>query len=162
MFDRGQTSLSSAGVVIAGFALGGLIYTATISRVLPKLGARGAMITGAGLAGFPLMAMALSSAWKLQFALLLLMGWGFSLLHGCLQIFASDLSVDTRAVAMSFHVFFYSMGQTVGPITYGCGLDHLGKLPTLLVAGSIMTALGLACALLLERPDVADRLKSVV
>lgn len=162
MFDRGQTSSSTAGVVIAGFALGGLIYTATISRVLPRLGARGAMITGAGLAGFPLMATALGSAWKLQFAILLLMGWGFSLLHGCLQVFASDLSVDTRAVAMSFHVFFYSMGQTIGPIIYGCGLDHLGKMPTLFVAGGIMAALGLACALLLEPRDVADRHKSVV
>lgn len=162
MFDRGQTSSSTAGVVIAGFALGGLIYTATISRVLPRLGARAAMITGAGLAGVPLMAMALGSAWKLQFAILLLMGWGFSLLHGCLQVFASDLSVKTRAVAMSFHVFFYSMGQTIGPIIYGCGLDHLGKVPTLFVAGSIMTALGLACALLLEPRGVADRPKSVV
>lgn len=162
MFDRGQTSSSTAGLVIAGFALGGLIYAATISRVLPRLGARGAMITGAGLAGSPLMAMALGSAWQLQFAILLLMGWGFSLLHGCLQVFASDLSVDTRAVAMSFHVFFYSMGQTIGPIIYGCGLDHLGKVPTLFVAGSIMTVLGLACALLLEPSDVADRQNSVV
>lgn len=162
MFDRGQTSSSTAGVVIAGFALGGLIYTATISRVLPRLGARGAMITGAGLAGFPLMAMAIGSAWKLQFAILLLMGWGFSLLHGCLQVFASDLSVDTRAVAMSFHVFFYSMGQTVGPIIYGVGLDHLGKVPTLFVAGSIMTALGPECALLLEPRDIADRHNSIV
>lgn len=162
MFDRGQTSSSTAGLVIAGFALGGLIYTATISRVLPRLGARGAMITGAGLAGFPLMAMALGSAWKLQFALLLLMGWGFSLIHGCLQVVASNLSVDTRAVAMSFHVFFYSMGQTVGPIIYGVSLDHLGKVPTLFVAGSIMTALGLACALLLEPRDVANPHRSVV
>lgn len=162
MFDRGQTSSSTAGVVIAGFALGGLIYTATISRVLPRLGARGAMITGAGLAGVPLMAMAFGSAWKLQFAILLLMGWGFSLLHGCLQVFASDLSVDTRGVGMSFHVFFYSMGQSIGPIIYGFGLQHLGKVPTLFVAGGIMTALGLACALLLEPRDVADRPKSVV
>lgn len=162
MFDRGQTSSSTAGLVIAGFALGGLIYTATISRVLPRLGVRRAMITGAGLAGFPLMAMALGSAWKLQFALLLLMGWGFSLIHGCLQVFASNLSVDTRAVAMSFHVFFYSMGQTIGPIIYGVSLDHLGKVPTLFVAGSIMTALGLACALLLEPRYVANRHRSGV
>ena len=152
MFDRGQASSSTAGIVIAGFALGGLIYTVTISRVLPKLGVRGAMIAGAGLVGLQLVAMAFGSDWKLQFVILLLMGWGFSLIHGCLQVFASDLSVNTRAVAMSFHVFFYSMGQTVGPIVYGVGLRYLGKFPTLLVSACIMAVLGLACALLLESP----------
>jgi MFS transporter, DHA1 family, inner membrane transport protein len=153
MSDRGQASSSTAGIVIGGFAVGGLIYTATISRVLPRLGVRGAMIAGAGLVGLQLVALAFGSVWKLQFANLLLMGWGFSLIHGCLQVFASELSVNTRAVAMSLHVFFYSMGQTVGPIVYGFGLSSLGRPATLLVAASVMTTLGLACALLLKTPE---------
>jgi predicted MFS family arabinose efflux permease len=152
MVDRGQTSSSIAGIVIAGFAAGGLIYTTTISHVLPRLGVKRAMIVGSGLVGLQLAMMAFGASWKVQFVLLLLMGWGFSLIHGCLQVFASELSVTTRAVAMSLHVFFYSMGQTVGPIAYGFGLRYFGKLPTLLVSAGIMAVLGLACALLLETP----------
>src|SRR5581483_10923705 len=36
LFDLGETSLSIAGIVIAGFAVGGLFYTMTVSRFLPR------------------------------------------------------------------------------------------------------------------------------
>lgn len=41
LFELGQTSLSIAGIVIAGFAVGGLFYTLTVSRLLPWLGVKG-------------------------------------------------------------------------------------------------------------------------
>src|SRR6202023_630364 len=41
LFDLGETSLSIAGVVIAGFAVGGLVYTLTASRLLPTIGVNG-------------------------------------------------------------------------------------------------------------------------
>ena len=49
------------------------------------------------------------------------------MIHGCLQVFASELSVEARATALSLHSFFFFMGQTVGPIAYGFGLLHGGK-----------------------------------
>ena len=79
------------------------------------------------------------------------MGWGFYTIHGCLQVFASELSVEARATAMSLHSFFFFMGQTVGPIAYGFGIQNVGKLPTLLTSAAIMIALGFACAQLLRR-----------
>jgi len=86
----------------------------------------------------------------------LLMGWGFYTIHGCLQVFASELSVEARATAMSLHSFFFFMGQTVGPIAYGFGLQNLGKRPTLLTSAVIMVALGFACAQLLRQKRPAD------
>jgi predicted MFS family arabinose efflux permease len=87
----------------------------------------------------------------------LFMGWGFYTIHGCLQVFASELSVEARATAMSLHSFFFFMGQTVGPIAYGFGIQNVGKLPTLLTSAAIMVALGFACARLLrqKRPEDA-------
>ena len=41
LFELGETSLSIAGIVIAGFAVGGLFYTLTVSRFLPALGVKG-------------------------------------------------------------------------------------------------------------------------
>ncbi|MGC7491028.1 hypothetical protein AB5N61_22670, partial [Xanthomonas citri pv. citri] len=46
LFDLGEKSLSIAGIVIAGFAVGGLLYTFTVSRMLPRLGVKGMMIAG--------------------------------------------------------------------------------------------------------------------
>jgi predicted MFS family arabinose efflux permease len=156
LFDLGETSLSIAGIVIAGFAVGGLLYTMTISRFLPRLGVNGMMITGASLVGLQLAAIAFGPGWKIQVSCLLLMGWGFYMIHGCLQVFASELSVEARATALALHSFFFFMGQTVGPIAYGFGLQHAGKTATLLTSAVIITALGVACARLLRQRPPAD------
>jgi predicted MFS family arabinose efflux permease len=156
LFDLGETSLSIAGIVIAGFAVGGLFYTMTVSRFLPRLGVKGMMIAGASLVALQLAATAFGPVWKLQFASLLMMGWGFYMIHGCLQVFASELSVEARATALSLHSFFFFMGQTVGPIAYGFGIQHAGKVPTLLAAAAVMVALGFACARLLRQSRPAD------
>ena len=84
------------------------------------------------------------------------MGWGFYMIHGCLQVFASELSVEARATALSLHSFFFFMGQTVGPITYGFGIKNVGKVPTLLTSAVVMIALGMACARLLRQTRLAD------
>ena len=156
LFDLGEKSLSIAGIVIAGFAVGGLFYTLTVSRFLPRLGVNGMMISGAALVGLQLAAIAFGPGWKIQVTCLLLMGWGFYMIHGCLQVFASELSVEARGTAMSLHSFFFFMGQTVGPIAYGFGIQHAGKTTTLLTAAVIITTLGFACARLLRQRPPAD------
>lgn len=156
LFDLGEVRLSIAGIVIAGFAVGGLFYTMTVSRFLPRLGMRGMMVAGASLVGLQLAAVAFGPDWRVQLACLLLMGWGFYMIHGCIQVFASELSVEARATALSLHSFFFFMGQTFGPIAYGFGLEKAGKIPTLLTAAAIMIALGFACARLLRQRRPAD------
>jgi len=156
LVDLGEPSLSIAGLVIAGFAIGGLFYTLTVSRFLPRLGVRGMMISGATLVGLQLVAVGFGPIWKIQFLNLLLMGWGFYMIHGCLQVFASELSVEARATAMSLHSFFFFMGQTIGPIGYGLGLHHIGKLATLLSAAAVIIVLGFVCARLLRQRKPAD------
>src|SRR5487761_2403074 len=156
LFELGKTSLSIAGIVIAGFAVGGLFYTMTVSRFLPRLGVNGMMISGASLVGLQLAVIAFGPSWKIQAISLLFMGWGFYMIHGCLQVFASELSVEARATALSLHSFFFFMGQTVGPIAYGFGIQSVGKIPTLLTSAVIIVALGFACARLLRQTRPAD------
>jgi predicted MFS family arabinose efflux permease len=156
LFDLGEKSLSIAGIVIAGFAVGGLLYTMTVSRFLPRLGVNGMMITGGALVGLQLAAIAFGPGWKIQVTCLMLMGWGFYMIHGCLQVFASELSVEARATALALHSFFFFMGQTVGPIAYGFGIQHAGKTTTLLTSAVVITALGFACARLLRQRPPAD------
>ncbi|MBR0894988.1 MFS transporter [Bradyrhizobium tropiciagri] len=156
LFELGETSLSIAGIVIAGFAIGGLFYTLTVSRLLPWMGVRGMMIVGATLVAIQLVGVAFGPHWKLQMAGLMVMGLGFYMIHGCLQVFASELSVEARATALSLHSFFFFMGQTVGPIAYGFGLQHAGKTATLVSAGAVMVVLGFICARFLKQTRPAD------
>ena len=156
LFELGETRLAIAGIVIAGFAVGGLFYTLSVSRFLPRLGVNGMMITGATLVSLQLAAIAFGPGWKLQALNMLVMGWGFYMIHGSLQVFASELSVEARATALSLHSFFFFMGQTVGPIAYGFGIQNIGKIPTLLASAVVMIALGMACARLLRPMKPSD------
>ena len=156
LFELGETSLSIAGVVIAGFAVGGLFYTLTVSRFLPLLRVNGMMIAGASLVALQLAVIAFGPGWKFQALSLVLMGWGFYTIHGCLQVFASELSAEARATALSLHSFFFFMGQTIGPIAYGFGIQNVGKIPTLLASAVVMVALGVACTQLLRQTPPAD------
>jgi predicted MFS family arabinose efflux permease len=156
LFEQGVTSLSISGLVIAGFAVGGLFYTISVSRLLPWLGVDGIMVSGAVLMGLQLAVIAFGPRWPLQAGSFILMGWGFYMLHGSLQVFASELSVEARATALSLHSFFFFMGQTVGPIAYGFGILKVGKFPTLLASAVVIVVLGLACARLLRQTRPAD------
>ncbi|MBS0530112.1 MAG: MFS transporter [Proteobacteria bacterium] len=149
LFELGETRLSIAGLVIAGFAIGGLFYTMTVSRFLPRLGERGMMIIGGMLVAAQIVAIGFGPDWRIQMLSFILMGWGFYMLHGCLQVFASELSEEARATALSLHSFFFFMGQTAGPIAYGLSLSSIGKLPTLATSAVIITILGFVCARLL-------------
>ncbi len=156
LFELGVTSLSISGLVIAGFAVGGLFYTMSVSRFLPQLGVKGMMISGGLLMGLQFVLVAFGPAWQFQFASFILMGWGFYMLHGSLQVFSSELSVEARATALSLHAFFFFMGQTVGPIAYGFGILNLGKIPTLLASAVIIASVGFGCARWLRQTRPAD------
>jgi predicted MFS family arabinose efflux permease len=78
------------------------------------------------------------------------------MIHGSLQVFASELSEEARATALALHSFFFFMGQTVGPIADGFGILNAGKIPTVLTSAVIIVMLGIACARLLRQTRPAD------
>ena len=156
LFELGVGSLSVGGIVIAGFAVGGLFYTLSVSRFLPALGVNGMMTSGAMLLAVQLAIVAFGPPWTTQLVNFIFMGWGFYMMHGCLQVFASELSEAARATALSLHSFFFFMGQTIGPLAYGFGILHAGKVPTLLTSAVIVVALGFSCARLLRPARPAD------
>jgi len=156
LFEQGVTSLSIGGLVIAGFAVGGLFYTLTVARLLPRLGVNRMMIAGTVVMATQLAIVAFGPRWPFQALDFVLLGFGFYMIHGSLQVFSSELSEEARATALALHSFFFFMGQTVGPIAYGFGILNAGKIPTLLSSAAIIIALGLACARLLRQTRPAD------
>lgn len=158
LFDLGETRASIPGVVIAAFAVGGLFYTMSVSRLLPRFGVRMLMIGGAAVVALQFVVVALGPRWEIQAICFLIMGWGFYSLHGSLQVFSSDLAPEARASAMSLHAFCFFMGQAAGPIIYGFALSHFGKMTTLLLSAAIILILGIVAALLLnQKPaELAD------
>lgn len=110
--QQGEPRLSIAGLVIAGFAFGGIIYSVAVGFLLHRLGEKGFMIGGGLVVATQLAAIAVVPYWPAQFVAFVVMGIGFYMLHGCLQLYATELAEDARASAMSLHsAFFFSSAR---------------------------------------------------
>src|SRR6185437_8836730 len=131
MHAAGITLASIAGVVIAGFGIGGALYGVTVSRLLPILGERWMMRFGGMTMGFCLLVIATTLPWPVEFFNFALLGFGFYSLHAVIQIYASELAPSARGSAMALHSFFFFMGQAIGPIVYGLSLATIGIRPML-------------------------------
>lgn len=148
----GETRASIAGVVLAGFGIGGTAYTLLVSVLVTRLGERRLMRAGGIAIGFCLLIIALQVSWPVEFANFVLLGFGFYMLHAVIQIYASELAPAARGSAMALHSFFFFLGQAVGPIVYGIGLSNGHITPVLVVGAAVMVGVGLTCAHWLRRP----------
>jgi len=151
--QAGETRASIAGIVIAGFGIGGALYGVLVSRLLPILGEARMMRAGGTALGFCLVVIAARLVWPLEFLNFVLLGFGFYMLHAVVQIYASELVPTARGSAMALHGFFFFLGQAAGPIVYGAGLSTTGLDPVLLFGAVVLLGTGLVCAQLLRRPQ---------
>jgi predicted MFS family arabinose efflux permease len=151
--QAGETRASIAGIVIAGFGIGGALYGVSVSRLLALLGETRMMRLGGAVMGFCLVVIAARLYWPLEFLNFALLGLGFYMLHAVIQIYASELAPAARGSAMALHSFFFFLGQAAGPIVYGAGLTTIGLTPVLLFGGAVVVGVGLTAAQWLRRPE---------
>jgi predicted MFS family arabinose efflux permease len=152
LHQMGETRASIAGIIIAGFGVGGALYGVFVSRMLPRLGETRMMQFGGLAMGFCLVVIAARMPWPVEFANFVLLGFGFYMLHAVIQIYASELVPAARGSAIALHSFFFFLGQAAGPIVYGIGLGSVGIGPVLLVGAAVLAGVGFICAAWLRRP----------
>ena len=134
--------------MIGGFGVGGIIYTVAVSRLLSRFAERRLMAAGGMTMAFCLIVIALRMPWPVEFANFVLLGFGFYLLHGCIQVYVTELAPAARGSAMAVHSSFFFLGQAIGPVVYGVGLSSgIGITPVLLLGAVVLTATGWICAL---------------
>jgi predicted MFS family arabinose efflux permease len=148
---NGETRAVIAGVIISGFPLGGVIYSLTVSRLLARIGERGIMLTGAGFMGCAMLAVALRAPWPVEFVLFMFLGCGFYMMHGVIQIYATELAPTARGSAAAIHSGFFCLGLAIGPVYFGFGLAHAGLAPTVAVSAAVIFAVGYVCSKELRR-----------
>ena len=153
LHTEGETRASIAGIVIAGFGIGGIIYTVSVSWLLTYIGVKRLMAGGGMAMAFCLIVIALRAPWPFEFVNFIVLGFGFYLLHGCVQVFVTELAPAARGSAAAGHSFFFFLGQAVGPVIYGLGLGSVGIIPVLLVGAVMLTATGWICAARLRRQE---------
>jgi predicted MFS family arabinose efflux permease len=150
LLAAGETRASMAGIVIAAFGLGGVVYSLSVPVLVAKIEQRLLMIAGGSMAAVALALIAFNFPWYMQMTVFALFGFGFYLLHGSIQVHVTELSPTARGVAASLHSCFFYLGQATGPLVYGYGFEHAGESPTLLTGAVMVLMVGFACARLLR------------
>lgn len=152
LHEAGETRASIAGIVIAGFGIGGALYSVLVSKLLARFGETRMMRLGGAIMGFCLLVIAARLFWPLEFVNFALLGFGFYMLHAVIQIYASELAPAARGSAMALHSFFFFLGQAAGPVVYGAGLSTIGLGPVLIFGAAVLVGVGLVCGRFLRRP----------
>jgi predicted MFS family arabinose efflux permease len=144
--EAGETRASIAGIVIAGFGVGGVIYSLRVSFWLERLGEQGMMRLGGFLMAGCIAFVALRAPWQADFAVFVVLGLAFYLLHAVIQIYASELAPEARGSAMALHSFFFFLGHATGPAVYSVGIATVGINPVLFSGAIVLAVTGLVCA----------------
>jgi len=146
----GEARASIAGLVLAGFSIGGVVYALTVRYLVRQWRGDQLMIGGGAIAALSLALAAFELAWPVQLAAFMLLGFGFYTLHGSIQVQTTELSATARGAAVSLHSFSFFVGHASGPVLYGIGFSHLGAPVTIAIGAAMILAVGLLAARLLR------------
>jgi predicted MFS family arabinose efflux permease len=148
----GETRATIAGLVIAAFALGGMVYSLSVRLLLRWFGQKQIMMAGGALAALGLFIVAAGPPWPVQAVAFASMGCGFYMLHASIQVYVTEFAPATRSSAVAFHTFSFFVGAGISPVLYGIGLERFGAPVTLSIAGVAMALIGAVSAQLLVKP----------
>ena len=149
-----------AGFVLGSFGLGGIAYSLILPVVLRALRRRTMMAWGGVLGTGGIWGLMLALPWPVEAFLFGVSGFGFFLLHNCVQAEVANLNSESRSLAFALHSCSFFTGAAVGPVVVGLGLHYLGR-PSLIVNIFIFATTGLVAARLFARtPTASGRLPS--
>jgi predicted MFS family arabinose efflux permease len=149
---RGAGGPREAGLALAGFAAGGLIYAALVGMLVRRLGVGGMLVSGGGVCAAALLVVGFAGTWQGDCAALTAMGFGFYMLHNTYQTQVTEVAPKARGSAVALHAFSYFCGQAVGAAILGEGLDLLGQFGALAACAVTILCVGLFTAARLSRP----------
>jgi predicted MFS family arabinose efflux permease len=149
----GEPRAFIAGLIISGFALGAVAYSFLVPLFVARLTPRKLMVGGAAICAAGLLVFGLLPPWPVQAAAFAAVGFGFYMLHNCIQVQMMELAPHARGSSVAMHASTFFTGQALGPVLFGFALPAVGALPATIAAGVVVMAVGIVGArLLYARP----------
>ncbi len=133
--DRFGINYAYAGLMVAGFGAGGLIYSLSVKKLVVGAGELGVLLIGGTLLGVAFVFIGVMPSWPWFIPAVIVLGMGYYTMHGTLQTRATELAPHARGTAISLFAFFFFLGQATGPQLLGSILNARGYAAAFIVAG---------------------------
>ncbi|MGH8730458.1 MAG: MFS transporter [Burkholderiales bacterium] len=140
--DRFDLSYLIIGALLAGFGLGGVIYSLLVRRLLARLGEKGFVLAGGLILFVCFLALPLLPVWPATVPIFIASGFGFYMFHNTLQTKATEMAPQARGTAIAVFAFSLFMGQAGGVAACGLLISVVGYQWSLMLAGVGLLALG--------------------
>jgi len=140
---RFGVSFTLVGLFVGTFAIGGLIYSLSVRRLVQRFGQIGLSAFGGAMlaAAFAVLAFE-PTAFTAPLAITAI-GLGFYMLHNTLQTNATQMTPEARGTAVAIFSSSLYLGQTAGVAAGGVIFDRFTAVPVFLIAAVCLLALGL-------------------
>ncbi len=142
LWARFGLSLDLIGLIVAGFGVGGLIYSLTASRMLPRLGERGLVAGGGILVALSFLIITVSPLAIWAVPATILAGFSYYMMHNTLQTHATQMSTEARGLAVATFACFLFLGQAFGVAVAAPVFDYTGGGPIFLAAAALLLLFG--------------------
>jgi YNFM family putative membrane transporter len=139
------------GLIVGTFALGGLLYTASVQVLVNRLGQRGIATGGGLLCGIAYLMLAIGTAWWLAPIAVTMIGLGFYALHNTLQTNATQMTPEARGTAVAVFSSAIYLGQSAGVAAGAFIFDRFGGAPLFALTAIVLPSLALWLARELKR-----------
>jgi predicted MFS family arabinose efflux permease len=143
------------GLLLAGFSVGGVIYSLLVKWLVPRLRERGLAIAGGALLLACFLGIALMPSWPLTVPFFVASGLAFYMLHNTLQTKATEMAPQARGAGVSFFAFCLFLGQAAGAAAFGPAIELLGYRTMFAFAGAALLLLAVEFRRRLGKPPAA-------
>lgn len=140
--ERGAGGPREAGFVITGLAIGALLFTFFVRRLLEVTTRYRMMLMGGLLAFIAPLSLTLPIAWPWLTLLFTIGGFGYMMVHNSIHAEVSELAPSARSSAFAMHSCSLFVGQAVGPIYFITASQAIGATLVLYVNAVVMLAIG--------------------
>ena len=133
--QRFALSYTAVGLILAGYGVGGLLYSSVARALIRALGERG-LVTAGGLLGFLLYALLPALPhWALTIPATILLGLAFYLIHNTIQTRATEVAPQARGSAVALYASAWAFGQASGVAAMGALVAAAGYAPAIIASG---------------------------
>jgi predicted MFS family arabinose efflux permease len=129
-------SFTYVGLIVGAFAIGGLLYSLSVRRLVYWFGQTGLAAGGGLVLASAYLTLAFSTVWWL----------GFYMLHNTLQTNATQMTPEARGTAVAVFSSALYLGQMVGVALGSPVFDRYSGVPLFIAAAVGLAVLGLFLA----------------